>query len=378
MWGFRVLAVASSLTIATSEPQVSPGFADLLSLSAEDADTIRQRTVVAVNADPNSTWTAIYPPVPRFQGKTFNFLASLAGVLGGDPSENAAGLPVKRLSDFIGAFGAINIPAAFDAVTAWPQCPIIAEIRDQSACGSCYAVSAASAATDRLCIHHNGTVSDRLSDVDLMSCCKTCAGSNGGCFGGTPSHCWDYMSSQGIASGGVYLDNSKCLAYPFPPCDHHITGTHGTCSPTPYFAPACFWACDQNTTDKLSYDKEQAAHLFATSYKVDSNVEAIQRDILAHGPSQASMFLVPDFEVYHKGVYTTANTEYIGAHAVKIMGWGLDSGTPYWIVANSWNSEWGENGRFRIERGKNILGLEAGVVGGAMASFSAVPPTVVV
>ena len=81
------------------------------------------------------------------------------------------------------------------------------------------------------------------------------------------------------------------------------------------------------------------------------------------------MYLVPSFEVYKSGVYTTTEKHYIGAHAVKIVGWGIDSGSPYWLVANSWNTEWGEGGRFRIERGKNMLGIESGVVGGAMAAF---------
>jgi len=81
------------------------------------------------------------------------------------------------------------------------------------------------------------------------------------------------------------------------------------------------------------------------------------------------MYLVPSIEIYKSGVYTTTDTKYIGAHAVKIVGWGADSGMPYWLVANSWNTEWGENGRFRIERGKNVLGIEDGVVGGTMTSF---------
>ena len=30
-------------------------------------------------------------------------------------------------------------------------------------------------------------------------------------------------------------------------------------------------------------------------------------------------------------------------------------GTPYWLVANSWNYDWGDNGTFKILRGKVIL-----------------------
>jgi len=31
-------------------------------------------------------------------------------------------------------------------------------------------------------------------------------------------------------------------------------------------------------------------------------------------------------------------------HAAKVLGWGVDNDIPYWLVANSWNTDWGENG----------------------------------
>ena len=34
----------------------------------------------------------------------------------------------------------------------------------------------------------------------------------------------------------------------------------------------------------------------------------------------------------------------LGGHAVKMIGWGVDNGVPYWLVANSWNTDWAENG----------------------------------
>ena len=189
------------------------------------ANANRVRIAAAVNSDAHSTWRATAVPAPPFTNTSYSVLRTLgAGVLGG-PRENAAGLPVKSAAD-LSRRSAGTPPAAFEAKEHWPQCgEMIGEIRDQSACGSCYAVSAASAATDRFCIAHNGTRTDRLSDVDLMSCCKTCAGANGGCDGGSPSHCWDYMTSQGIATGGKHGDNSRCLAYPFAECAHHEEGS---------------------------------------------------------------------------------------------------------------------------------------------------------
>ena len=53
-----------------------------------------------------------------------------------------------------------------------------------------------------------------------------------------------------------------------------------------------------------------------------------------------------------------------GGHAVKILGWGTDNGTPYWLVANSWDTDWGESGFFRIRRGHNECGIEEAIVAG--------------
>lgn len=40
----------------------------------------------------------------------------------------------------------------------------------------------------------------------------------------------------------------------------------------------------------------------------------------------------------------------VGGHAVSIVGWGTDatSNQNYWIIANNWGSDWGENGFFNM------------------------------
>ena len=42
----------------------------------------------------------------------------------------------------------------------------------------------------------------------------------------------------------------------------------------------------------------------------------------------------------------------MGGHAVKIVGWGQEEGTEFWIVQNSWSENWGEKGFFRIAFGE--------------------------
>lgn len=46
-----------------------------------------------------------------------------------------------------------------------------------------------------------------------------------------------------------------------------------------------------------------------------------------------------------------------------MVGYGHDepSGLDYWICANSWGPEWGENGFFRIAKGE--CGIDATVYG---------------
>lgn len=120
---------------------------------------------------------------------------------------------------------------------------------------------------------------------------------------------------------------------------------------------SCPAKCADGSAPKLW--KAQDAYAVAAP----GDVEAMQRELMAHGPFEVMFFVFQDFMQYKSGVYTrsTAAAEFhpVGRHAVRVIGWGEEGGTPYWLVANSWSREFGENGYFRIRRGTNEAGIES-------------------
>jgi cathepsin B len=71
-----------------------------------------------------------------------------------------------------------------------------------------------------------------------------------------------------------------------------------------------------------------------------------------------------DFLTYKSGVYRHTAGGIVGAHAIKILGWGVENGNKYWLIANSWNEEWGDKGTFKMVRGENHLKIEHSVHAG--------------
>jgi cathepsin B len=293
-----------------------------------------------------TTWKAgrnfdVNTPLPQIK--------KLLGVL--PKTENTPKLPLK-----IHPEGVLDIPESFDAREAWPDCAsIIGEIRDQASCGSCWAFGAVEAMSDRICIHSNATVKVKISAEDLTSCCVLCGL---GCNGGWPEMAWLYWSESGIVTGGNYGSHEGCRTYSIEPCEHHVDGDLPACGdiqPT----PACQRVCDADSD--LEYEPDLRT---GSSYTVEGSVTQIQTEILTNGPVEASYEVYEDFLSYKSGVYQHVSGEVQGGHAVKILGWGVEDGTPYWLVANSWNEDWGDKGYFKILRGQDECGIEEDITAG--------------
>lgn len=91
--------------------------------------------------------------------------------------------------------------------------------------------------------------------------------------------------------------------------------------------------------------------------KIESNDPvAIMKALMEHGPLAVSVDanLWYDYnagEIYdcEKQIEEQGNWVDLN-HGVVLTGWGVDNGTKYWSVRNSWGAEFGENGYIRIKR----------------------------
>merc|ERR1719353_1156846 len=198
-----------------------------------------------------------------------------------------------------------------------------------------------------------------------------------GCNGGQITSPWSFMKKggwfggKGAVSGGQYQGTGPfgkgfCSDFSLPHCHHHgpqgsdpypAEGAAGC--PSQQSAPK-FNKCDDDATaphnnfaqDKYSYHGETITA---------QGEEGIQRAIMAGGPMEVAFTVYSDFENYASGIYHHVSGGQVGGHAVKVVGWGVDSGTKYWKIANSWNPYWGEKGYFRIKFGEG--GIDAQAVG---------------
>ncbi|KAE9412819.1 hypothetical protein Angca_010233, partial [Angiostrongylus cantonensis] len=246
---------------------------------------------------------------------------------------------------------------SFDARVTWPHCPSISYIRDQSQCGSCWAFSSAEVMSDRVCIASHGNKKVELSADDIVSCCTD---GGYGCDGGYLYAPWRYFIETGIVTGGLYDTKDACRPYQIPPCGYHKNETFYSNCTQEIDTPVCETKCQAGYP--ISYDNDKT--FGKTSYNVSHSVSAIQREIMTNGPVVAGFIVYDDFYLYKSGIYKHTYGEEDGSHAVRILGWGEEGGIPYWLIANSWNTDWGENGYFRIVRGTNECEIEENVVAG--------------
>merc|ERR1711907_291448 len=257
----------------------------------------------------------------------------------------------------------IEIPAEIDVHTAFPECAEVSgNIRDQSSCGSCWAFGSTEAFNDRHCIATGDktkfSVEDTTANCGFLQCFSM------GCGGGQPGMAWDWFKSKGVVTGGDFVDVGKgdtCAPYSLPTCQHHNwkppTPEHPACPEQQYPTPGRFSSCKEESYE-TSFRQDKVKGGSAYSIRGETN---IQSDIMQYGSVSAVFTVYDDLPAYESGVYHHTSGGVLGGHAVKMIGWGTENGTPYWLIVNSWNEDWGDKGLFKIKRGNNECGIESGI-----------------
>ena len=204
-------------------------------------------------------------------------------------------------------------------VVDWVEKGAVTPVKNQGACGSCWAFSTTGALEGAYAIASGELVS--LSEEELVQC----DGTDSGCSGGLMDNAFGWIKKNGgINTEAAYGYTSG-------------TGISGMCAQA------------KESTSVVTLDGFT---------DVPSGDEDALLDAVAQGP--VSVAIEADkakFQLYKSGVLDGWGCGKQLDHGVLIVGYGTQGSKNYWKVKNSWGAKWGEEGYIRMARGKNMCGI---------------------
>jgi len=196
----------------------------------------------------------------------------------------------------------------------WREEGVVNPVYNQGRCGSCYAWSACSAVESARAIAGYPLV--QLSVQEAIDCDRA----TNGCSGGWMTYVFSWMQKSG----------GNCAAEQYP-----YRGRVGRCQ-----------KCDKVAVLNGYYDlQKQPEETVSKALNIGPVSVAVQSN------SRGFMF-------YKSGIISSQCGRSLD-HAITAVGYGKDekTGLSYYIVRNSWGSNWGEDGYVRIQKGKNMCGI---------------------
>ncbi|KAM3717739.1 Cathepsin L-like [Dirofilaria immitis] len=187
----------------------------------------------------------------------------------------------------------------------WRKKGYVTPAKEQGLCGSCYAFAAAAALEA-----YNKKTKNKLLDLspqNILDC--TWDLGNNGCHGGFMNPAFYYASKAGIASEAKY------------PYVHTARRT-------------CYWRKDIVAATDNGYTRIQ-----------QGDEKGLQYAVAKFGPVVVGISgYQHDFKFYKSGVYSSDQCR-VPNHAVLVVGYGTSKKHgDYWIIKNSWGTNWGRNG----------------------------------
>eukprot|EP00636_Phaeomonas_parva_P015293 CAMPEP_0118881596 /NCGR_PEP_ID=MMETSP1163-20130328/21020_1 /TAXON_ID=124430 /ORGANISM="Phaeomonas parva, Strain CCMP2877" /LENGTH=353 /DNA_ID=CAMNT_0006818413 /DNA_START=170 /DNA_END=1231 /DNA_ORIENTATION=+ len=273
--------------------------------------------VAAQNTKPDRTWTA---GLNKFADMSWPEFKSFYGLdsVGAGQNCSATRKPMELQEIEATHRRLLKLPDSID----WRDYAAVSPVKDQGQCGSCWTFSTTGAMESHHFLDTGDMVS--LAEQQLVDCAQ--AFDNHGCEGGLPSHAFQYI----YYAGGIMGEE-----------DYPYTAKDGTCA--------------------FDVDKIEATVLAQFNITAGDEVQ-LGEAVGTYGPVSVAFQVASDFKSYTGGVYTStvckSGPEDVN-HAVLDVGYGVDadSGLDYWIIKNSWGTDWGMDGFFWMERGVNMCGV---------------------
>ncbi|KAK4798572.1 hypothetical protein SAY86_030898 [Trapa natans] len=242
-----------------------------------------------------------------------------ARFLGTRPEAKRRVMKARAASDRYAVRAGDRLPRAVD----WRAKGAVNPVKDQGSCGSCWAFSTIGAVEGINQIVTGELIS--LSEQELVDCDRSY---DMGCNGGLMDYAFQFI----IENGGI--DSEE---------DYPYKGIDGECDPSGVNAKV---VTIDGYEDVPPYN-EMALKKAVAHQPVSVAIEAGGRA----------------FQLYDSGVFTGECGTALD-HGVIAVGYGRERGKDYWLVRNSWGSDWGESGYIKMER--NIVENFFGKCGIAM------------
>ncbi|CAG9860873.1 unnamed protein product [Phyllotreta striolata] len=200
----------------------------------------------------------------------------------------------------------------------WRKKGAVTEIKNQLACGSCWSFSTTGTVEGANYRKTGKLVS--LSEQNLVDCDKQ----DDGCGGGLMINALEYIEKNGIMSEKDY----------------------------PYEA----------IDDMCKFNKSDVAVKITSFTRVAIGDEQdLQEKVALIGPVSIGIDATYNFQLYSSGVFDDDSCESDRQsldHGVLAVGYGSKKGKDYWIVKNSWGTDWGMDGYILMSRNnKNQCGV---------------------
>jgi len=215
-------------------------------------------------------------------------------------------------------------------------------------CGACWAFASLSSLNDRIKIMRKDEWPEIvLSPQHMLSC-----GDAGSCRGGNHFLAYRWLKEAGVT-------DETCAPYQAKDFTTSEIDEDGDDMRQHHCTP--MRQCKDCKHSGGCYAVKSPAKYRVTEYGRSIGEAEMKAEIMKRGPIACGVAVTDSFmKDYKGGVFEDMTNERKIRHVVSVLGWGeaLD-GTKYWIGRNSWGTYWGENGFFKIVRGKNNLMIES-------------------